>query len=70
MSSRLRRLSQLTIRKCDAAEVLLRLAPSVDLSAMSDAQHEDQQPLSVDFVDDAVVAGSDSPLAGAPDQLG
>jgi len=58
-----------TIRECDVAEVFLRSAPSVDLSAMPDAQHEDQQPLIVDFVADAVGAGSDSPLARAPNQL-
>lgn len=37
---------------------------------MAEPENEDEEPVVLDLVDDAVVAGANSPLAGSPDQLG
>jgi hypothetical protein len=45
-------------------------APLVDLPSVSDLEHENEQFIVVDLVDDAVVAGPDPPLASAADESG
>ena len=41
-----------------------------DLASVAHAQHQHEQLLVLDLVHDSAVAGADSPLARAADQLG
>jgi hypothetical protein len=47
-----------------------RLSCLVGLAAVADVKDEDEEPVVFDFVDDAVVASADCPLAGAANELG
>ena len=42
----------------------------VDLAAMAHPQDKDEELIIMNLVDDAVVAGSDPPLAGTTDETG
>src|SRR5665647_552565 len=52
------------------AELRAWLASLVDLAAVADAEDQDEESVVFDLVDDAVVAGPDSPLAGAANEPG